>query len=123
MESLKEENDFINRLSVNSEEAIERSLDCFRVTTNCLQHCLSRGGEHADQRHISLMKECAEISRLTASFMIEKSDFSHDLCGLCAKICDACADSCEEICPEDVMMNLCANACRRCADSCRNMEH
>lgn len=123
METLKEENEFINRLSFNTEEAIERALDCYRVTTNCLQHCLSLGGRHADLQHITLMKECAEICRMSAEFLIEKSEFAHDLCGLCAKICDTTADHCQDIAPNDVMMNLCVTACRNCAESCRNMEH
>ncbi len=123
METLKDQNEFINRLSVNMEDAIQNSLDCYRVVTNCLQHCLSLGGKHSEVTHITLMKECAEICKLTAGFMIEKSDFAHDLCGVCARVCDACANHCEHIEASDVMMNLCVQACRRCADSCRNMEH
>lgn len=123
METLKQENEFINRLSINMEEAISNALECFRITNNCLQHCLSIGDKHADIKHIMLMKQCAELCQVSASFMIEKSDFTHDACGLCAKICDACADSCLEVDSQDAMMNLCVSACRKCAESCRNMEH
>lgn len=123
MDSIKEQNEFINRLSVNMEETITHVMECFRITSNCLHHCLTMGEKHADVKHITLMKHCAEICQLSSSFMIEKSDFAHDLCGLCAKICDACADSCQEVDAQDAMMKLCVNACRKCADSCRNMEH
>lgn len=123
MDSIKEQNEFINRLSVNMEETITNAMECFRVTSNCLHHCLLMGEKHADVKHITLMKQCGQICQLSASFMIEKSDFAHDLCGLCAKICDACADSCLEVDSQDAMMKLCVNACRKCADSCRNMEH
>lgn len=123
METLKEQNEFINQLSINMEEAIKNSLECFRVTSNCLQHNLSIGGRHSEKKHISLMKECAELCQLSASFMIESSDFANDICGVCARVCDASADSCADIDSEDAMMRLTITALRKCADSCRNMEH
>lgn len=123
METFKEQNEFINRLSVNMEDAITNAMECFRITTNCLQHCLTMGEKHAEIKHITLMKECAEICQLAASFMIEKSDFAHDLCGVCARVCDACAVSCNEVDSQDAMMKFCITACRKCAESCRNMEH
>ncbi|MBA2404621.1 MAG: four-helix bundle copper-binding protein [Bdellovibrionales bacterium] len=123
MESLKVQNDQINRLSKNMEEAIQNALECGRVATFCLQHCLSMGGKHGEQRHITLLKECSDITKIAISFMIENSDFSHDICGICARICDACADSCHDLDPHDSVMEDCIIACRKCADSCRNMEH
>jgi hypothetical protein len=123
METFKEQNDFINRLSVNMEEAIRNAMECFRITTNCMQHCLSLSEKHAEVKHITLLKECAELCQITASFLIVKSDFAHDVCGVCARVCEACADSCEEIDDRDAMMKLCIHACRDCAESCRNMEH
>ena len=123
METLKEQNELINRLSVNMEAAIQNALECSRVTQNCLQHCLAEGGKHAEKKHVNLMKECAELCQLSASFMIEGSDFAHDLCGVCARVCDACADSCANVDEEDAMMRLCITACRKSAESCRNMEH
>ena len=123
MESLKEQNEQINRLSINMEDAISNALECHRICTSCLQHCLSVGGKHADQRHVTLMMECAEICRVAARFMIENSDFAHDICGICARICDACGDSCHDLDSMDPMMMACIVACKNCADSCRNMEH
>ncbi len=67
--------------------------------------------------------ECAEICQLVALFMVENSDFAHDICGVCARICDACGDSCYEIDKDDAEMRACMLACKNCADSCRNMEH
>lgn len=123
METLKAQNEEINRLSINMEEAIQHSLECYRVCMSCLQHCLALGGKHSDFRHINLLTECAEICQLASRFMIATSDFAHDICGVCARICDACGDSCHDIDPEDPHMNACMVACRKCADSCRNMEH
>lgn len=123
MESLKEQNEQINRLSINMEQAISNALECYRATTRCLQYCLSMGGKHSGSHHITLLMECAEICQISARFMVENSDFAHDICGLCARICDACGDSCHEIAAHDFEMQACIRACRNCADSCRNMEH
>jgi hypothetical protein len=121
--SLKAQNEEINRLSVNMEDAIQNAMDCSRVVQTCIQHCLSLGNKHAEVGHISVMMDCAEITQLSAKFMISTSDFSHDLSGICARVCEACYDSCQSIDPEDPHMNTCMVACRKCADSCRNMEH
>ena len=123
METFKEQNNLINHLSVNMEQAIEAALECHRMTLNSLQHCLSLGGKHSDRKHVNLMKECADICQVSASFMIEGSDFAHDICGVCARICDACANHCAVVDDQDAMMKLCITACRKCAESCRNMEH
>ena len=123
METLKEQNLQINRLSINMEYAIKNALECYRVCSTCLQHCLALGGKHSEHGHITVMIECAQVCQIASSFMIATSDFVHDVAGICARLCDACADSCHDIDPEDPHMVACMVACRQCADSCRNMEH
>jgi hypothetical protein len=120
---IKARNEEINRLSVHMEDAIRNAMQCSRIAQSCLQHCLSLGGKYADMDHISAMMECAEITRLSAQFMISTLDFTHDLSGVCARVCDACLESCQNIDPEDPHMNATMVACRKCADSCRNLEH
>lgn len=123
METIKQQNEQLNRLSVNAEEAIRNALECYRVCSTCLQHCLALGGKHSEHSHVMLLIECADVCRVTSSFMISTSSFVHDMSGICARLCDACSDSCHDIDPEDPHLNACMVACRRCADSCRNMEH
>jgi len=123
METFKEQNQQINRLSINLEEAIRNSFECLKATTLCLQHCLSIGGKHGHIKHITLLKECAEICEITASFMMESSSFSDEVGGICARVCDFCSDSCYELDPHDQIILACMTACKNCADSCRNMEH
>lgn len=123
MESIKKQNELINRFSKNMEEAIANSLECFRVTTLCLEHCLLLGGKYAEPDHIMLLKECAEICQVSTSFMVENSDFTHDVCGICARICDLCGDSCYDLAEHDPIITACMSACKNCAESCRNMEH
>lgn len=105
------------------EECIRDCIACYQECLSCVPHCLSLGGKHAEQKHISLMLECAQMCNLSASLMQLKSQFSFEHCQLCARVCDACAESCSSIDPNDSMMMKCADMCRRCADSCRNMAH
>ncbi len=80
-------------------------------------HCLKKGGEHAAPAHIQLLLDCAEICKLTATFMARDSEYVAQLSELCAEICDACADSCEEIASEGPMRK-CIVTCRQAARSC-----
>lgn len=124
MESFKDANEQINnRLSINTKDVIQNCLECYRITTSCMQHCLALGGSHASPAHINLLTECGDICQLMASFLIKASDFAHDLGSVCAKICDACADDCNELDPEDPHLVDCMVVCRKCADSCRHLEH
>ena len=105
------------------EQCFQDCLACYQECLSCIPHCLSQGGKHAEQKHISLMLECAEICNMSASVMALKGQFAHELCQLCAKVCEACEASCRSIDPNDSMMQRCADMCRRCADSCRSMAH
>lgn len=107
----------------NMEQCIRDCLSCYQECTSCIPHCLSLGGKHVEEKHITLMMECAEICKLSATVMQLKGEFAYEFCQLCARVCDACADSCSSIDPNDSMMQKCAEACRKCAESCRSMAH
>jgi len=100
------------------EQCIEHCMHCHRV---CLEtamgHCLDAGGRHVDPRHFRLTINCADICRVAADFMLSRSELHAKTCAVCADVCDACAQSCEEIGD----MEDCIQACRLCAESCRQM--
>jgi hypothetical protein len=52
--------------------------------------------------------------------MSRGSQFTGDICALCAKVCQACGDECAK---HDRMEHCrqCAEACHRCAEKCREM--
>lgn len=106
---------------IDDEETIYDCMKCFESCTSCIQHCLREGGNHADAIHIQLLMSCAELCQLSATFMLQKSEFTSELCSLCAKVCLATAESCQEIDADDFMMQECSSACRKCAESCQNM--
>ena len=105
------------------EKCIRDCLACYQECLSCIPHCLSLGGKHTDPSHITLMMECAEICNTSATMMQLKGQFAFEHCQLCAKVCEACAQSCSQIDPEDSMMQKCADMCLRCAESCRSMAH
>ena len=68
---------------------------------------------------IRLDMDCAAICRLAAGYMARGSEFAHELCRLCAEICEACGRECGKHPQEHCQ--ACAQACRRCATECNRM--
>ena len=95
--------------------------DCEKCHRTCLRmavtHCLAVGGRHVEQEHFHLMLDCIDICRVAADFMLRESTYHPRICGVCADICDSCAESCSRL---DGMQE-CVKDCRRCAESCRAM--
>ncbi|MEN6616085.1 MAG: four-helix bundle copper-binding protein [Syntrophorhabdus sp.] len=102
------------------EECIRKCIECYRVCTETTMHCLEKGGKHAEQSHIRLMIDCAEMCGTSAHFMVRKSVFHGRTCGVCAEICQTCAEDCQRF-PDDPAMKHCAEVCMSCAESCRSM--
>ena len=104
--------------SHDMQACIDACSHCHQI---CLQtamnHCLESGGKHVEPEHFRLMINCAEICQTSLNFMLSGSRLSNHVCGVCARICDACAESCEKL----DGMEECARACRKCAESCRSM--
>lgn len=99
---------------------IDNCVECHRVCLEVVQHCLRKGGKHAEADHIRLLLDCAEICQTSANFMIRGSDLHTHMCGVCAEICARCAEECERM-GDDDEMRRCGEVCRRCAESCRRM--
>jgi hypothetical protein len=106
-------------MSKENEKSIQESINCYKSCSHTMTHCLEMGGEHAEQKHINLLIDCAKICILHADFMLRDSKFHGRIAEICAEICDACAESCDKF--DDEFMKKCAEQCRRCADECRKM--
>ncbi len=94
---------------------------CHNICVETIGYYLRMGSQmsdwHPDPGHVGLLANCAEICQTSANFMLRGSTRA---CAVCAEVCDACAQSCEQF-PDDAQMRACADACRRCAESCRQM--
>jgi hypothetical protein len=94
---------------------IDACLDCHKVCLGlAMTHCLETGGDHVAPPHFRMMIDCAAICATTADFMLHKSQFYRELCGLCAAVCRACANDCADM----EGMEECVAACRACAQAC-----
>lgn len=102
------------------EKCIENCLECYRVCAETITYCLTRGGDHAEVKHIQLLMDCTALCQISADFMIRGSSCSPDLCKVCADVCGRCADDCERFVDDD-QMQACADVCRKCAAACREM--
>lgn len=109
-----------DRMGRGMQQCIQDCRDCQDACAQTIQHCLRKGGMHAEARHIRLLADCAEICQTAGNFMARESDQHPRVCGICAQICELCAASCEGF-SGDEEMRACAQACRRCAESCKEM--
>ncbi len=100
---------------------IQNCLESSQICIQTIDHCLTKGGEHAEAKHIKLLQDCADLCELSARFMLRNSDFHSQICKTCAEICTACADNCEAMAVSDTEMKACAEACKKSAASCQDM--
>lgn len=102
------------------QRCIEQCQSCHDVCLQTVQHCLEKGGRHAEAAHIRLLLDCVEICQTSANFMIRGSDLHTETCRACSEVCERCAADCERL-GDDAKMRECAEICRRCAESCAAM--
>jgi hypothetical protein len=108
---------------INSAGLREVARLCWECRTECqralFNHCLIKGGRHAEAEHVKLMTDCIQICQITADFITRDSELYDEICAACAEVCFACAESCESLGDED--MDNCAEICRRCATACLDL--
>lgn len=101
------------------EACIRACNSCANACTHCAIECLNEEDVHLLTRCIQLDLECASICRSASELMSLDSEFSLQLCRMCATACVTCAEECGmhdmEHCKQ------CAEACRKCADECHKM--
>lgn len=104
-------------------EAMQSCIDacnrCATVCEGCASACLDEEDVQQLVRCIQLDLDCAAFCRTAAAAMSRDSEFSSDICALCADVCAACAEECSQY--ELDHCRECADACRECAMECRQM--
>ncbi len=108
------------QVNTRLQQCIDECTKCHDICLATIQHCLKRGGKHAEAGHITLLLDCAEICQTSANFMLRGSTLHRNTCMVCAEVCTRCADSCERL-SDDEQMRACAEDCRSCAQSCEQM--
>jgi hypothetical protein len=100
--------------------AIEQCEKCHDLCVRTLMYCIAQGGRHAEKNHIRTLLDCIDLCAVCASVMLRDSPAHRHMCEICAEVCDACVESCEQFAGDAAMID-CARECRRCAESCRAM--
>lgn len=100
-------------------ECIDYTTTTYRTCYDVINYCLEMGDAYAHADHIKVLQDCATICKTNLDFMLSDSEFADNVSGLCAQICDATADSCEEF--DDEHMMALARLARKTAQTCRNM--
>jgi hypothetical protein len=100
------------------QECIKACSDCENECVAAIPYCLKMGGDHVKPEHLRVLQDCADICELAAKYMLGKSAFDKKACVLCAELCEACAQSCDQF-KGDARMEGCAKVCRECADVCK----
>lgn len=97
---------------------------CIRACDDTTAHCeftASTSLQEADPRPlarcIALCIDAAAVCRLASAAMARDSETLRPVCGLCAQICETCANECARHPAEHCQ--LCAQSCMRCAQECR----
>jgi hypothetical protein len=98
---------------------IEACNACADACEGCATACLQEDDIKMMVECIRSDIDCAAICRLAAGAMARGSPYVHEICELCAGICDACGTECAR--HQHEHCQACAAACRRCADECRQM--
>ena len=76
---------------------IDNCLECHTICTETINHCLKKGNEHSDSKHINILLDCAKICQTSEDFMLRTSNLHPKTCDVCAQACKNCAESCKKM--------------------------
>lgn len=98
---------------------IEACVRCAEDCEHCATACLGESTVAELAACIRLDLDCSAACWGAAAFMSRDSQFTNEVCALCAEICDACGAECRK---HDMdHCHRCADACEACSEACRRM--
>lgn len=107
---------------LDREELMAECMDnCLEAVQAC-EWCASACIEEGEPEMVTCIQRCrdvADVASLHARLMARDSEFHAGVAGVCAEVCEACAEECEQF--EAEHCQTCAEVVSRCADSCRRM--
>lgn len=98
---------------------INACVECAEACEKCASACLAEVDVAEMVNCIRLDRDCAAICWMAASFISRQSESMHELCRVCAEICEACGLECAK--HKDPHCQDCAMACQKCAAECRQV--
>lgn len=100
---------------------MDEYLACIEACQACIVECAiclyAMSAEASDNDCPTCCYECIAICELTVKVLAAGSPNTGKIAGLCADLCDWCAQECS-VHDHDHCIR-CAASCRKCADQCR----
>lgn len=106
-------------MNTTYEECIRACLECMEACNTCYDACLKEENLKMMASCVRIDRECADICAFAAKSMQSNSPFAHQICQLCADICEACGNECKK--HDHEHCQKCAEVCFKCAEACRKM--
>ena len=110
------------QMSQDMQRCIDECTACHQVCLRTIQHCLGMGGKHAEQAHVRVMADCAQICARQRGLHAPHVRPAPPHVRRVRRGVPAVR---RRLRPgrrrQDQQMKQCADACRRCAESCRKM--
>lgn len=100
-----------------NKDLLEKLHNCQIECEHCADACLSEENISKLSECIRLNRDCADICNLAIAYIARDSRRASSVVDLCAEICTACAEECEQ--HDHDHCRRCAEACRECAEACR----
>ncbi|HHI9467490.1 TPA: four-helix bundle copper-binding protein [Legionella anisa] len=102
-------------------------MNCIKICQSCVvecEHCATSCIKEENCKEmtqcITLSRDCTALCALAAEMMARGSQFTKDICALCAKVCRACGDECSKH-KHMEHCQRCAQVCYQCAKECEKM--
>jgi hypothetical protein len=97
-------------------EGIEACLKCIRDCEYCI---IQMAGMDSKNDCPLCCVLCIESCSSALKFLMAEHKLVKDYCGLCAEVCQWCAEQCGQIDHEHC--EECANSCVKCMEECRKI--
>ncbi|MGW1627021.1 four-helix bundle copper-binding protein, partial [Streptomyces sp. NPDC002172] len=79
-------------MSKQMQECVNTCMATHTMCEETLSSCMSMEGGQAHMRIMRALMDCSEATRMCADMMMRRSPLSPEMCAMCAKACDMCAD-------------------------------
>lgn len=103
----------------SDQKCIDACNICAQACYECFRACLNESDIEVRANCIAILIECAQMCQMSAAHMAMEGQFAKEHCGVCAAICNKCADECSMFADNHCVE--CAQICKDCASECEMM--
>ena len=95
---------------------LDTLMKCITACENCATKCLSEENVNQMEKCIRTDRDCADICRITATFVARESQYMQKMLKQCIELCKDCEKECRK--HDHDHCQKCADACRECVQAC-----